>query len=268
MYNIVASDLDGTLLTSKYKITDFTKKTLLSLTSQGLHFVFATGRHHIDVFKLSDELNIQSYMITSNGAKIYDNNKKLIFNRFLKKNIVMSLCTIRYIDIDIVTQLYCTNQWYIHSNQFNKHKFCNNLFLKFKILNLNKLTFMNINKIFFTSHNIKKLELLKKEILHIWSDKFFNIFFSFPECLEIVPKGISKGLALKFVAERLGYSLNHCITFGDGMNDQDMLSMSGKGCIMNNADPRLKSILPNLEIIGNNNEDGVAHYLRNLYQFT
>ena len=53
MYKITASDLDGTLLTSEHKIPAFTKQVLNQLHQQGKEFIFATGRHHIDV-ELSD----------------------------------------------------------------------------------------------------------------------------------------------------------------------------------------------------------------------
>ncbi|WP_149013914.1 HAD hydrolase family protein, partial [Escherichia coli] len=53
--------------------------------------------------------------------------------------------------------------------------------------------------------------------------------------------------------------------FGDGMNDAEMLSMAGKGCIMGSAHQRLKDLHPELEVIGTNAEDAVPHYLRKLY---
>ena len=63
----------------------------------------------------------------------------------------------------------------------------------------------------------------------------------------------------------LGYTLADCIAFGDGMNDAEMLSMAGKGCIMANAHQRLKDLHPELEVIGSNADDSVPHYLRKLY---
>ena len=51
MYQIVASDLDGTLLSPEHSLTDFAAKTLQRVTEQGVSFVFATGRHHVDVGK-------------------------------------------------------------------------------------------------------------------------------------------------------------------------------------------------------------------------
>ncbi|MGQ7790322.1 HAD hydrolase family protein [Shigella flexneri] len=64
-----------------------------------------------------------------------------------------------------------------------------------------------------------------------------------------------EGHALEAVAKKLGYSLKDCIAFGDGMNDAEMLSMAGKGCIMGSAHQRLKIVHPELEVIGTNADD-------------
>lgn len=68
MFHVVASDLDGTLLSPDHTLSPFAKETLKLLTAQGIHFVFATGRHHLDVAQIRDGLGISAFMITSNGA--------------------------------------------------------------------------------------------------------------------------------------------------------------------------------------------------------
>lgn len=70
MYQVVASDLDGTLLSPDHTLSPYAKETLKLLTARGIHFVFATGRHHVDVGQIRDNLEIKSYMITSNGARV------------------------------------------------------------------------------------------------------------------------------------------------------------------------------------------------------
>jgi len=77
--------------------------------------------------------------------------------------------------------------------------------------------------------------------------------------------GVSKGHALDQVAKTLGYSLLDAISFGDGMNDKEMLTMAGKGCIMSNSHQRLKDLLPELEVIGTNADEAVARWLRKMY---
>ena len=63
MYQVVASDLDGTLLSPDHFLTPYAKETLKLLTARGINFVFATGRHYIDVGQIRDNLGIRSYMI-------------------------------------------------------------------------------------------------------------------------------------------------------------------------------------------------------------
>ena len=49
------------------------------------------------------------------------------------------------------------------------------------------------------------------------------------------------------------------------MNDKEMLTLAGKGCIMQNAHQLLKDALPHMEVIGSNQDDAVARYLRSKY---
>ncbi len=42
MYQVVASDLDGTLLSPDHCLTPYAKETLKLLTARGINFVFAT----------------------------------------------------------------------------------------------------------------------------------------------------------------------------------------------------------------------------------
>jgi hydroxymethylpyrimidine pyrophosphatase-like HAD family hydrolase len=92
-----------------------------------------------------------------------------------------------------------------------------------------------------------------------------NVSFSTLTCLEVMAGGVSKGHALEAVSKAMGYGLKDCIAFGDGMNDAEMLSMAGKGCIMGNAHQRLKDLLPELEVIRTNGDNAVPHYLRKLF---
>jgi len=58
-----------------------------------------------------------------------------------------------------------------------------------------------------------------------------------------------------------GYQLKDCIAFGDGMNDFEMLSMAGKGLVMGTAHHKVKTALPDIEVIGNCDDEAVAHYI-------
>jgi hydroxymethylpyrimidine pyrophosphatase-like HAD family hydrolase len=74
-------------------------------------------------------------------------------------------------------------------------------------------------------------------------------------------KSIDKAVAIEEVLEREGFTLTQAVSFGDGFNDVQMLSVSGKGLIMGNAPTLLRETLPDLEVIKTNAEDGVARYI-------
>lgn len=266
MFHIIASDLDGTLLTPHQKITPFTKKILRLLTAQdNIYFVVATGRHHTNVIKIRDSLKINSYMITSNGARIHDTHGKVIAVYNINTEIASDLIKIVYFDPKIITNIFRNNEWLINRKheiiQKNNSKENN---ITCQVYQKDMPILNNICKIYFTSNDYQRLLTLEQKLYIKWGNKI-NISFSLPTCLEIMPQGVSKGHALKKVAGLLGYQLKDCISFGDGMNDYEMLSMTGKGCIMRNAQQRLKDTLPNLEIIGSNYEEAVPHYLQRIY---
>lgn len=263
MSNIIAVDLDGTLLSSANQITEYTKKVISLLTKKNF-LILASGRHYIDIKKIKDILNVDAFIIASNGAKIYDLKENLIFNDYIDEKISLDLCKIVYKEKDIITQLYRKNHWYINNSNIDNN-FCDSLTsLQYKYIDLKDFKFNKISKIFFTSKNFQKLCLLEKKILSLWNDRI-NVDFSVPGCLEIVSGKTSKGYGLQLISNLLNISLKKCFSFGDGMNDKDMLSISQYSYIMKNADFRLKSALPNAQVIESNNEDGVAKCLYKIF---
>ncbi|WP_425619681.1 Cof-type HAD-IIB family hydrolase [Buchnera aphidicola] len=265
MYKVIVFDLDGTLLSSKNKITKYTQQVIDILrTKKKLYFILATGRHYIDAIKIKDILKINSFMITSNGAKIYDLNNKLIFSDTLNDNIASILCQIVYQEPDIITHIHQNDQWYIN-NQNIKNRFLPDYsLLKYQYFHPNFLVYKNISKIFFTSYNHQKLYILRKKIIDLFQ-KNVCINFSDSACLEITSEKSSKGYGLQLISHLLKISLDNFIAFGDGMNDKDMLTIVGKSYIMKNADINLKNSCPHIEIIDSNDNNGVAECLYNLF---
>ncbi|KGD80122.1 hydrolase [Tatumella morbirosei] len=264
MYHIVASDLDGTLLLPDHSLSAYTREILQNLTRKGIRFVFATGRHHIDVAQMRQSLGIEAYMITSNGARVHDFSGKLIFEHNLDSDIAADLYEMKYTSQQILTQVYRNDDWYISRHSEREAEFFRESDFQYQVFQPGGLATDGISKVFFTCDDHQVLAELELAIVARWGDRV-NVSFSLPTCLEVMAGGVSKGHALDEVARRLGYTLQDCIAFGDGMNDKEMLSMAGKGCIMKNAHQRLTALLPELEVIGSNAEDAVPHYLQKLF---
>jgi len=88
----------------------------------------------------------------------------------------------------------------------------------------------------------------------------------------IVVENIPKELVKRLLDYKVGKDIHRniyldddWIIFGDSMNDYEMLSLVGKPFIMGNANKRLIEALPNVEVIGNNNEDGIGEKLQEIF---
>lgn len=70
---------------------------------------------------------------------------------------------------------------------------------------------------------------------------------------------VDKSEALRYLCARWGIGIGDVLAIGDNWNDRQMLLEAGRGCVMGNADPQLRSL--GLEILPGNDDDGVAHAL-------
>ncbi|AUG99080.1 sugar/pyridoxal phosphate phosphatase YigL [Pectobacteriaceae bacterium CE70] len=264
MYPIVASDLDGTLLSPDHTLSPYAKETLQLLTERGTYFVFATGRHHMDVAQIRDNLAITAFMITSNGARVHNSDGELIFSHNLDSDIAQELYGMIFHRPDIMTHIYRHDDWFISRPRPEEERFFRESVFKYKIFDPDVLGTDGVGKVFFTCEDHNKLLPLEDALNARWGDRV-NVSFSTLSCLEVMAGGVSKGHALEQVAKTIGFTIKDCIAFGDGMNDYEMLSMAGKGCIMANAHQRLKDLLPDREVIGTNIDDAVPKYLRRMF---
>ncbi len=166
--------------------------------------------------------------------------------------------------VDFFNRHNSPSEWFMNRHRPEEMRFFKEAVFKYALYEPGLLEPEGVSKVFFTCDSHEKLLPLEQAINARWGDRV-NVSFSTLTCLEVMAGGVSKGHALEAVAKKLGYSLQDCIAFGDGMNDAEMLSMAGKGCIMGSAHQRLKDLHPELEVIGTNAEDAVPHYLRKLY---
>lgn len=65
---------------------------------------------------------------------------------------------------------------------------------------------------------------------------------SLPKFLEFAALGVSKGSGLEFLAERMGFTPEQTIAFGDGENDVELVEWAGYGIAVENAHERVKAV--------------------------
>ncbi|CAH6860123.1 phosphosugar phosphatase YigL [Vibrio chagasii] len=259
---IVASDLDGTLLAPNHQLSDFTKLTLKKLHEQGYTFIFATGRHHVDVAGIRQIAGIPAYMITSNGARVHDQNDQLMYSQNVPQELVQPVIDIVRQDPNIFIHMYQNEDWLLDREDEMLAKFHSESGFSYKRFGADNAPSDGIAKVFFThpEQDHEHLVTFEQKLKEAFGDKL-NVAFSTPWCLEVMAAEVSKGHALDAVAKSLNLTLDNCVAFGDGMNDAEMLAMAGKGLIMGTSHEKVMQALPDNEVIGSNADDAVAHYL-------
>ena len=75
----IVLDLDGTLLTSKEKISERTREILYKFIEKGIKIIIATGRTYTSLKPYRDMLGLETPVVCFNGAKLVDRKENIIF---------------------------------------------------------------------------------------------------------------------------------------------------------------------------------------------
>ena len=116
----------------------------------------------------------------------------------------------------------------------------------------------SINKIVMSRPSDELDEAIKK-IPDAYFERF-NIYKSQSHILEILPKDIDKGSAMRVVGDRLGLSKQQIMGIGDQENDLTLVTHAGFGVAMENAIHIVKEAAD--FVTKSNDESGVAYALR------
>lgn len=262
MYQLIASDLDGTLLTPEHRVDPYTATTLQRLSQQGVQFALATGRHHKDVVKIRQSLGIPAYLISSNGARVHSPDNELIYTEDVPVDIVQELARPEYTS-GCKLNFYLDNEWLIDQPYPEMLAMHQDSGFFYQVEDLARHSGTGVAKVLYMAENSHLLEL-EKRIDSRFGNRIY-LTFTAPTYLEVMAPGVSKGHALQMVMDKLGMDASHCMAFGDGQNDIELLQSVGHPRMMANADERLINSLPDAPRIGSNHDSGVARYLRQVF---
>ncbi|TAA45901.1 Cof-type HAD-IIB family hydrolase [Corallincola spongiicola] len=259
MIKAIVSDLDGTLLNDHHTVGDYTQRVLNALTKEkGMKLILASGRHWADVEMIRQKLNVEIFLITSNGSRVHNREGQCIFRHDIPAPLVESLLQEQFSD-NIKINIYQDDNWWVTRPHPEILEFHKDSGFKYQIVAHEKLPTSNVAKLFWLGEHEELLALESR--LKATHGDALSIAFSLPICLEVMAGGVSKGEALKVVMDAKGLTSDQVVAFGDGLNDQQLLEVAGHGAIMANGSDELKRRLPGLPVIGSHVDEAVAHYL-------
>ncbi|SUC10905.1 Cof family protein [Pasteurella canis] len=267
-FRAIVSDLDGTLLNTNHVVGDFTIETLQKLAAKGVDIMLATGRNHTDLLPILKKINIENaVMITSNGARAQDLQGNLLVRNYIPELTAFEIMNLSFDRTRVCVNSYQGDDWFINIDVPQLRKYHQDSGFMYEVVDFAQHHGRATEKVFFIGREPQDLVQIETHLKTAYGDST-SITYSTPVCLEVMNQNVSKASALEQVLANRDYGMQQCIAFGDGMNDVQMLTQVGKGCVMGNADPRLKAACPDLEVIGLNAQESVANYIRTLFNIT
>lgn len=262
---LILIDLDGTTLKDDHlSINPITKNALQDAVKYGHTVCICTGRSLKDTIHIYNELELDTLLVTLDGAHISDpvhkNFKRLVLpiSEEVMKGILSHKILKNRVE-NIIVEYYQTNMIQNGADNFfvvdaNAEKPaegdiltdwkgpCSNILVK---LNTN-LDFYNVvdtlneefgNAVSAKSNLIYGVENIGEKPIIIITNKFVN-----------------KGFAAEMVAQYYNKNIKEVIAFGDQMNDYEMLKTVGYGVALTSGNPKLKKVA--WKITDLSNEDG------------
>ena len=268
MFKAVVSDLDGTLLNAEHKVSEFTRETVELLLKKGIKFYIATGRNYLGAKEAMDELGVKVPLITSHGSVVFDENGNKIFANNLKREYLDKVLDINYRSFgkDIIITGYSGPNWFVTEDL--REYFYNKKPDRTRYpeqITPEEFKRHDFTKIFFLGENHDELLKLEDEIRKAVGDGNVSLLFANEGSLEVFSANCNKAKAAEVLLERDGLTLKDAVSFGDGLNDYELITETGLGFAMGNSIYLLLEKLSDTEVIESNAEDGMAKKLRELF---
>lgn len=240
MIKMVVTDIDGTIYSPETGISQAVKSCVKELTNNGIYVAIATGRSFSSTKSIADELGIQCPLICYQGGLINSYEGEILDVKYLNEDIAREIVKdLRsrgiHMNVYIEDVLYVEND-----NDYIKAYVGDKGIDYFKVNSFDELDFSKLNKVLAIDHDTQLIENLIKELQEkypqIYVVKSTNIF------CEIANKEATKGNAIKFLANKLGFTEKEVLAIGDQNNDIEMVKTAGVGVAMGNGTAEIKAI--------------------------
>lgn len=267
-YEIVFVDIDDTLNPSNESTSEYTKEVMKRLKEKGIKVVVNTGRSTRYAINKSIEANLSEYVISSNGAEVYDyENKKIIFSKPIPPEQIKKIY--EYVEQTKMTLiLNSIENRYINTKDYNYNSEPAEYFEDIDEL----LDKTEINQLIILSSNFDRMLVLP----HMFKEKYpeLKVVHSSVSLVEekrvpgkeyyhdIVVENTAKSTGIVELLDYLNIDPEKAIAIGNGYDDICMADVVGTSVAVENANPILKEVTTYITDSAQN--DGAAKILEKL----
>jgi Cof subfamily protein (haloacid dehalogenase superfamily) len=252
---LVAVDLDDTLLDNNLTVSPRTASAIRQAIAGGVTVTMATGRMFSSAVRYAAELELDVPLITYNGALIRCSlSGETLLHKPLEEATARGILAF-FKERGWYIQVYLDDKLYVKEFDDNARLY----------EELSGIRAIPVGEELYSLAGTptKMLALAEPAMIpeigtavkNAFGDKVYaaasKAFY-----LEMTNPTVNKGIALDFLAGRLGIRQEEVMAIGDSVNDLDMLAYAGLGVAMGNASPAVKAAAN--VVTGANDADGVA----------
>ncbi len=261
---LLISDLDGTLLTGKECISEYSLEHLNKMIDGGLLFTYATARSLNSAAKACWGLRQNLPVILYNGAVVMEPwSRKMLYNNHFNHGQLMYLKDL-FAKYDVWPLVYSFRgtaervSWVTERETTGVRRYLARRQGDPRLHPVRERKELEGDEIFYFNCIGKKEDL---DALHVEVENSLDIKCIYEQetyqtdyWCEIMPRSTSKGEAAKQLKAIVG--AEKLVVFGDGINDYDLFRAADESYAVKNADEKLKEMAT--AVIGYSEEDGVV----------
>jgi len=269
---LYVSDLDGTLLKSDDKMSEYTIRTINDLIDKGMCFSYATARSLSSASAVTNGLTTNIPVIIHNGTFIINaHTKERLFSLYFneeEKELAINILN-KYPIYPLVYGFINDEEkvsWITDKENDGIKRYINLRKGDKRLRPIGTKEELYNGKLFYFTCIGERKELIDIYNYFKDSDEFTctlqQELYREEYWFEIMPKKATKGNAILTLKKEL--KCNKIISFGDSVNDIPMFEISDESYAVENAVDELKKYATG--IIMSNEKDGVAHWLEENYR--
>ena len=253
----VVLDLDGTLLNSEHKMSERNKEVIRKAIAQGVKVMLATGKTRTSAESVIADLGLDTPGVFVQGLIIYNADGTLRQETTLDTTATrkaiqyaesLGFDVIAYSGKRLVTKRITDAVKAIGAYGEPAPEAIGSL--------LNHIGTVPMHKLIIVGGDFQKLRALRWQLDQMIGDQAAFTHGGVLTSLEVLPKGMNKGVGVKALLRIMGASPENTLAIGDGDNDIEMLKLVGVGVAMGNAHDEVKAAAKH--VVKTNDEDGVA----------
>jgi len=237
---LIALDIDGTLVDEDLLLRQRTKDAVSEAGRRGIAVSLVTGRMAISAMPFADALGLTGPIVAQQGALVRAMPKpgsrrpgRLLYHRPLRPEVTVEI--VRWcLERDLTPHFNYLEWMIVGSTEPSIDQY--RLFVGDRLELVPDIAVRargHVTKVVALGEGNHSIDVLDEGRVHFAGRA--EVTLSHPRFLEFLAPGVSKGMAVRWLARRLGVPLGQCLAVGDQYNDLEMISEVGHGVAMPSA---------------------------------